>query len=118
MTSVGEAQQLGLTSAEARLRLNRDGPNSVVETRRPAPVRLLVRQLTHFFALLLWMAALLALVAGMPQLAVAIALVVVVNGTFAFLQEYRADRAADRLRDLMPLTARIMRDGRWCAVAA
>ena len=74
-------------------------------------MRLLAAQLVHFFALMLWVAAGLALLAGMPALAVAIAVVVVLNGAFSFAQEYRADRAAQRLRDLMPTTVSVRRDG-------
>jgi calcium-translocating P-type ATPase len=65
----------------------------------------------HFFAVLLWIASVLAFVAGMPQLAVAIVIVIVVNGLFAFAQEYRAERAAERLRDLLPRRATVIRDG-------
>ena len=61
---------------------------------------LLARQAVHFFAIMLWVAAGLALVAGLPELAVAIVVVVVVNAVFSFVQEYRADRAADRLREI------------------
>jgi magnesium-transporting ATPase (P-type) len=68
-------------------------------------------QLTHLFAAMLWVAAGLALLAGMPQLAAAIVVVVIVNGVFAFLQEFRADRAASRLRELVPASARVRRDG-------
>ena len=57
--------------------------------------------MTHFFAVMLWVAALLALVAGMPQLAIAIVVVVLLNGIFAFVLEYRADRAGGRLADLL-----------------
>src|SRR5439155_2161653 len=99
-------------------RLAEHGPNALPAARRPHAWWSLVRQLTHFFAVLLWVAAGLAAVAGMPQLAVAIVVVIVVNGGFAFVQEYRADRAADRLRDLMPATARVRRDGRWQDVDA
>ncbi|MEZ5271478.1 MAG: cation-transporting P-type ATPase [Ilumatobacteraceae bacterium] len=92
----------GLTSAEAAARLRRDGPNRLPEPRRrPAAVRF-GQQLVHFFALMLWAAAVLALVAGMVALGVAIAVVVVVNALFAFLQENRADRAAERLRGMLP----------------
>ncbi len=72
---------------------------------------LLVRQLTHFFALMLWIAAALAVVGGMPQLGVAIGIVVVINGGFAFAQEYRADQAGQRLRDLLPVRVTVVRDG-------
>ncbi|GGU50349.1 cation-translocating P-type ATPase [Lentzea flava] len=101
----------GLSSAEAARRLRDDGPNALPQARRRHPLLLLVEQLVHFFALMLWGAAVLAAVAGMPALAVAIVVVVVLNGVFAFAQEYRADRAAQRLRDLMPVRATVRRDG-------
>jgi magnesium-transporting ATPase (P-type) len=101
----------GLTSAAAAQALARDGPNVLPAAQRRHPVWELVGQLTHLFAAMLWVAAGLALLAGMPQLAVAIVVVVVVNGVFAFLQEFRADRAAARLRELVPAAARVRRDG-------
>ncbi|QUX26064.1 cation-transporting P-type ATPase [Nocardiopsis sp. MT53] len=101
----------GLTSAEAAERLGRDGPNVLPSARRSPPVVLLLHEITHFFAVLLWIAALLAVVGGMPQLGLAIMVVVLVNGGFAFVQEYRADRAGQRLREMMPATALVVRDG-------
>ncbi|MGZ4640230.1 MAG: cation-translocating P-type ATPase [Actinomycetes bacterium] len=68
--------------------------------------------------MMLWSAAILALVAGMPALAVAIAVVVVLNGVFSFAQEYRADRAAARLRSLLPMRVAVRRDGRRQVVDA
>ncbi|MEU8006057.1 cation-transporting P-type ATPase [Catellatospora sp. NPDC049111] len=101
----------GLTTSEVTRKRAMSGPNTLPAARRPPVALLLVRQLTHFFALLLWAAALLAVLAGMPELSVAIIIVIVVNGVFAFVQEYRADRSVDRLRDLMPATAVVRRDG-------
>lgn len=92
-------------------RRHRDGPNALPRPIGPKPWSQLLLQLTHLFALMLWVAAGLALLAGMPQLAVAIVVVVIVNGVFAFLQEFRADRAAGRLRELVPASARVRRDG-------
>ena len=109
MTIAGLAAT-GLTTAEA-VRRRPAGGNRLPVERPPSPVRLLVAQLVHFFALLLWAAAILALVGGMPQLAVAIAVVVVLNGVFAFVQEYRADKAAEALRDLVPHRVSVLRDG-------
>ncbi|MGP3915984.1 cation-translocating P-type ATPase [Nonomuraea sp. 10N515B] len=79
---------------------------------------LLLRQMVHFFALLLWGASVLALMAGMPQLAVAIVVVVLLNGGFAFAQEYRADQAAQRLRELIPANAVVRRDGKRALIGA
>ena len=52
--------------------------------------RRLASQMVHFFALLLWVAAALAVLGGMPALAVAIVAVVLVNGVFAFVQGLHA----------------------------
>jgi calcium-translocating P-type ATPase len=74
--------------------------------------------MVHFFALLLWGAGILAFVARMPELGVAIFAVVVINGLFAFAQEHRAERAAERLRDLLPRRATVMRDGKSVEIDA
>jgi calcium-translocating P-type ATPase len=75
-------------------------------------------QLFHFFALLLWAAGGLAIVAGMLELGVAIFLVIVVNGVFAFVQEHRAERAAQRLSVLLPCRAVVERDGQLIEIPA
>ncbi|NUR29347.1 MAG: cation-transporting P-type ATPase, partial [Catenulispora sp.] len=117
MTTVSRTRS-GLTTAEAAARLAADGPSVLRQARRTRPVVLLLRQLAHFFALLLWGASVLALLGGMPQLAVAIVIVVLLNGGFAFAQEYRADRAAQRLRELIPANAVVRRDGRRTLISA
>ena len=103
---------LGLTDEQARNRLEAMGPNSIPPPRRPGAVRRLFGGLTHFFAIMLWVAAALALVAGMPQLAIAITGVIVLNAVFAFVQESRADRAAERLSAMLPAKVTVVRSGR------
>ncbi|MCZ7590129.1 MAG: cation-transporting P-type ATPase [Gaiella sp.] len=101
----------GLTSGEAARRLAEVGPNQIAEVRGPGPARLLLRNLVHLLALLLWVGSALALAAGMPELSAAIVAVIVINASFAFVQEYRAERAVHALRALLPPRARIRRDG-------
>jgi len=101
----------GLTSAQAAARLRSDGPNALPAPHRRSPLATFAAQLVHAFALLLWVAAGLAALAGLPQLTVAIAVVVLVNAAFSFLQEARADRAAERLRSLLPGSVSVRRDG-------
>jgi hypothetical protein len=102
----------GLTAAEASARLAIEGPN-LLPVPPPSPAwRLLAAEMVHFFAWLFWVAGALAFVAGLPQLGVAVFVVVVLNGLFAFVQERRAEHAAERLRDLLPRRATVVRDGR------
>jgi sodium/potassium-transporting ATPase subunit alpha len=108
----------GLSAAEAVRRLGEFGPNQVQRVARtPLLVRLL-REFTHFFAVILWIAAGLAAYAaardpgqGMGTLAVAIVGVILVNGVFSFWQEYRAERALAALEKLLPHRINVFRDG-------
>lgn len=105
-------QPRGLTSAEAGAKLERNGPN-VLPPRRPLPVwRQIVIQFFHFFAIMLWIAGGLAILAGMSQLGIAIFVVIIINGMFAFVQEHRAEKASEKLRELLPRRVLVMRDGK------
>ena len=108
----------GLSSAEARRRLAEYGPNRVEEIAGEPLWLRAARQFTHFFALILLVAAALAFFAearepgqGMAALGWAIVGVVIVNGAFSFWQEYRAERAVEALKALLPHQATVRRDG-------
>ncbi len=101
----------GLTSSEAARRLQDVGPNALPAPARTPVWRQLLAELTHFFAAMLWVAGVLAIVGGLPELGIAIFIVIVVNALFAFAQEYRAEQAAARLKSLLPLQVMVVRDG-------
>ena len=108
----------GLSMAEAERRLGEYGANRLDEIGHEAEWRRFLAEFTHFFALILWVAAGLAFFAesrspgeGMWQLGIAIVAVIVINGSFSFWQEYRAERAIAALRKLLPQTVKVMRDG-------
>jgi magnesium-transporting ATPase (P-type) len=100
----------GLTSAQARAVLNQLGPNRLPAHRRKPWWDRLAAEMAHFFAILLWAASVLAFVAGMPQLGIAVAIVVVLNGGFAFAQEERAQHASEELRRMLPQNCTVFRD--------
>ena len=103
--------EVGLTSEQAAQLLAKYGPNQL-PVQRPTPVwRRLGAEMFHFFALLFWVAGGLAFVAGLPQLGVAIFVVIVLNGVFAFAQEERAQHASEGLRRMLPRQATVLRDG-------
>jgi Ca2+-transporting ATPase len=101
----------GLTSAEAARRLAAEGLNAIAEVPGPSSLRLFLGNLIHLFALLLWVGAALAGVAGLPELSAAIVAVILINAVFAFVQEHRAERAVHALRALLPSRVRVRRDG-------
>lgn len=112
------ASRAGLSGEAAADRLRRLGPNRLPEHHGPGLARKLLDQMVHFFALMLWAAALLCFLGGMPQLGIAIIVVILVNGAFSFVQEYRAERAAVALAALVPDQATVRRAGRKLTLPA
>ena len=108
----------GLSDAEVVGRLERDGPNLLPVAKQPSALRHLLAEFTHFFAALFWVAAALAFIAGMPQLGVAVIVVITINALFAFFEQRRAEHAAERLRSMMPRRATVRRDGQLLVIAA
>lgn len=109
----------GLSGAEAARRLQTFGPNQVEKVQGVPLGRRFLSAFTHFFALILWIAAALAFFAergdpgkGMATLGFAILGVILINGLFSFWQEFRAERAISALRKLIPHEVMASRDGR------
>jgi calcium-translocating P-type ATPase len=94
------------------------GPNVISRAERQGWWRELVRQLAHPLAVLLWLAAGLAAASGSRTLAVAIVAVILLNATLAYAQELQAERATEALRELLPMRARVRRDGTELEVPA
>lgn len=105
------ARASGLTSAEARARLEQFGPNRLEER----PRRLLALQfLAHFadpLTLVLLFAAAISGLAGEISSFFIISAIVFLSVTLDFAQEQRAGRAIEALRRRVALTVRALRDG-------
>ena len=102
----------GLTTAQARERLARHGPNEVAE---PGP-NLLADLLAKFWAPVPWMleaAILLQAFLGAYLEAGVIAALLVFNAVLAFVQESRAQTALVALKSRLALSASVRRDGAW-----
>ncbi|MDS0284557.1 cation-translocating P-type ATPase [Haloarcula onubensis] len=108
----------GLTEAEAATRLEAHGPNEVERGGGRSAADIFVAQ---FDSVLIWVlvaAALLSVWAGHAVDAVLIAVIVVANGVFGFVQDYRAEESLAALRELAAPTATVRRDGTATDVAA
>ena len=101
----------GLTQAEAQARQAAQGKNLITTEKKGSPVLAFLSNFTHLMACLLWAAGIIAFVAGLPELGVAVWLVNVINGCFSFWQEYRAGKATDALKKMLPSYASVIRDG-------
>ncbi len=101
----------GLTQAEAEARLGVFGKNALREVKGKPLYKKLLANFTHLMAIMLWIAGAAAFIAQMPQLGIAVWAVNLINGAFSFWQEFRAEKATEALRKLLPAYARVLRDG-------
>jgi H+-transporting ATPase len=107
----------GLTSDDARRRLQKFGPNAVPDTAEN-PLR---RALTKFWAPVPWMLeAAIALEIGLGKYveAAIIALLLAFNAALGFFQEGRAQATLAALKSRLALNASVRRDNAWVTVPA
>lgn len=100
----------GLSDAEAQARHAVFGPNVLQTRRTTSAARILVRQFTDFMVLILLAAALLSGLLGEHTDALAILLIVGLNGLLGFVQELRAERALAALADMAAPMADVQRN--------
>jgi len=101
----------GLTSAEARRRLHEHGPNVLQRISADGPLRILWRQIDNPLIWVLLASAAVAIALGKATDGGVVLAVVVLNSIIGFVQEYRAGRAIEALRDMVPESATGLRDG-------
>lgn len=101
----------GLTSAEAQELQQKYGKNVISEKKGKPLYLVFLSNFISLMAILLWVGGLIAFIADMPELGIAIWLVNVINGVFSFVQEFRAGKATEALKKMLPSYARVIRDG-------
>ena len=101
----------GLTAVQTEKKLAEYGKNAIAEKKgKPLIVRFL-SNFTHLMAVLLWVAGAVGFVARMPELGIAVWMVNLINGAFSFWQEFRAGKATEALKKLLPDYVRVLRAG-------
>ncbi len=116
--AAADSSAAGLTTAEAAARLAKVGLNAIQTIKGKPLWRKFIANFTHLMALLLWAGGAMAFIGKMPQLGWAIWAVIVINAIFSFWQEFRAEKAADALKKLLPQFARVLRDGHEAKIPA
>ncbi|MBI4988572.1 MAG: cation-translocating P-type ATPase [Rhodocyclales bacterium] len=124
LTKEDAARRLGVTPAdglsadEAAGRLSRHGPNALPEGRARSAIRMLLDQFADFMILVLIAAAIVSGIVGEPADTLAIVVIVLLNASIGFAQEWRAQRAMAALRKMAAHSARVRRGGAVAALPA
>ncbi|HEX6557210.1 MAG TPA: magnesium-translocating P-type ATPase [Ktedonobacteraceae bacterium] len=103
----------GLTTEEARKRLRKSGPNEPTAARRGATLRQLLVFLANPLVIILLLASIISAILGEVLNASIIITMVFLSVALNFFQTFRSQRAVERLRAGVALTAKVLRDGKW-----
>jgi P-type Ca2+ transporter type 2C len=108
----------GLTNPEAARRLAAFGPNELQAAGRVSPWAILLEQFKNVLIIILLLATALSAFLGHGVEAIAITVIVLFAVVLGFVQEYRAERAIEALREMAAPAATVIREGRERRVPA
>jgi len=112
LEKLSTSAQQGLSSQEARQRLASFGKNELEEKKGRSPFKIFLSQFNDF---MIWILIAAAFISGVIVReitdAIVILIILVINSVLGFVQEYRAEKALQALKELASPTAKVIRDG-------
>ena len=121
LEELGTAPDHGLGSSEAEKRLELNGKNKLAEGKKTSLFKRLIAQIADPMVLILIGAAVVSAVTSaiqheMPTDVFVILTVVVINTVLGVVQESKAEKAIDALREMAAATSKVIRDGKHMTV--
>lgn len=108
--------QTGLTSKQALKRLETYGPNQLEEAEQKSAFFIFLSQFKDFMVIILLFATLISGLLGEFVDAIAIILIVLLNGVLGFIQESKAEKSLQALKQLTAPKSIVLRDGKWIEI--
>ncbi len=110
------SQESGLSAAEAAARLEKDGPNKLIEAKKRSAILRFFDQMKDPMIIILLVAAALSLVTSLyqgenPADVFIILFVVVLNSVLGVVQESKAEEAIEALKQMTAAKSKVLRDG-------
>ncbi|WP_367925891.1 cation-translocating P-type ATPase [uncultured Ruthenibacterium sp.] len=101
----------GLTEAQAAARLGQVGENRLAGKKGPGMAAMFFSQFKDVMILILAAATLISVLMGEGTEAITIIIIVLMNATMGFFQEYRTEKTLEALKELSAPVARVRRGG-------
>jgi|GEM_PF-50652 len=101
----------GLSEEEVEKRLSHYGFNRIQSVKKTKWQWIFIRQFTDMLIIILFIASAISFAIGESTDAIAILLIVFLNGIFGFVQEFKAEKAIEALQKMLSLHCNVLRDG-------
>ncbi|TCL01194.1 Ca2+-transporting ATPase [Shimia isoporae] len=108
----------GLSTPEATEKLAEVGENKLADTAKVSPFLLFLEQFKSPLLIILMVGAAISFYTNHLVDAVAIGVIVLLNATISFFQEFKAAQSLAALKDMAAPMAMVKRDGQWVEIPA
>lgn len=108
----------GLSPSEVQAKRIEFGKNELILEKRQTGLKILISQFKNILNLILFLAAFFSLGIGYYVDGVFILAVIILNSFFGFIQEYRAEKSLEKLRNYSVPTVRVKRDGKEAVISS
>ncbi|MDD2378184.1 MAG: cation-translocating P-type ATPase [Bacilli bacterium] len=108
----------GLTEKEAKQRLEKYGFNTLKEKAKISKIKIIADQFKDILTIILLISTVISLIMGDTVEAITIIIIVFINATLGFIQEYRTEKSMEALKKLSAPHARVVRDGKITNIPA
>ncbi|MBW2988028.1 haloacid dehalogenase [Candidatus Woesearchaeota archaeon] len=119
LEELGSNEESGLSQSEAQERREKYGPNKIIVGKPLSPFKIFINQFRNILVLILIIAAIGSYLIGLlpghkSQLenTVLILIILFFNGVFGFVQNYKAERSIQALKNMSVTKAKVLRDGK------
>ncbi len=115
---ITESSSNGLSKDNAEKKLKEVGENVLAEKKKQPAWMLFLHQFKDFMILVLIAAAIISGLVGELTDTIIILIIVLLNAIVGFVQEYRAEKAMEALKQLATPNANVIRDGRQVNISS
>lgn len=102
----------GLSNQEAKKRIEINGLNNIQEKKKKSMIKIIAKQFTSPLIIILIVATSISAFVGESVDAIVIGIIILLNATLWFIQEYRAEKAIEALKKLTKHKAKVIREGK------
>ncbi|OPY53680.1 MAG: Copper-exporting P-type ATPase B [Methanosaeta sp. PtaU1.Bin112] len=106
----------GLSDDEASRRLEEYGLNQLESPHKPSPIRIFLNKFKDYLIIVLIFAAIVSYIAGETTNAYVVLAIIILVAFIGFLQEYRAERSMEALREMVAPEADVFRNGKLVSI--
>lgn len=106
-----EVTHQGLTDYEVRTRQRQYGYNELQEGKRKSASQIFLEQFKDFLVIILMVAALISVFLGEVQSSIVILVVVILNAILGTVQQIKAEKSLESLKEMAAPIARVLRNG-------